>query len=130
MARKAKTTLTELELEFMKRIWENPPWTAQQIRKQLERSGCSLTESTVRTMLRILEQKRYLTHDVEGRTFLYRPRVEQAQATGSILSDVLNRAFGGSPLLLVRSLLNQEEVSDADLRQIKQLIAEAEEAND
>ena len=78
MARKAKTTLTELELEFMKRIWENPPWTAQQIRKQLERSGCSLTESTVRTMLRILEQKRYLTHDVEGRTFLYRPRVEQA----------------------------------------------------
>ena len=129
MARKAKTTLTELELEFMKQIWENAPYTAQQIRRQLEAEGRSLTESTVRTMLRILEQKGYLTHDVEGRTFRYRPRVERDGATASLLRDVLNRAFGGSPFLLVKSLLNQEEVSETELEQIKELIAEKEQAH-
>lgn len=129
MARKATPTLTELELEFMKQIWENAPCTAQHIRKQLETEGRSLTESTVRTMLRILEQKGYLTHDVDGRTFRYRPRVAQAQAIASILRDVLERAFGGSPFLLVKSLLNQEEVSDAELERIKQLIEGKEQNN-
>ena len=126
MARKARNTLTELELEFMKKIWENAPCTAQQVRKQLEADGRSLTESTVRTMLRILEQKEYLTHKVDGRTFYYRPKVEQSQATGSILSDVLQRAFGGSPSLLVKNLLNEADVSEAELDKIKRLIAEKE----
>jgi predicted transcriptional regulator len=95
----------------------------------LEAEGRSLTESTVRTMLRILEQKGYLTHDVDGRTFHYRPRVERNGATGSILRDVLNRVFSGSPSLLVKSLLSEEKVSETELEQIKQLIAEKEEAN-
>lgn len=126
MAREAEGTLTELELEFMKRIWDGAPCTAQQVRKRLEADGRVLTESTVRTMLRILEGKGYLTHDVEGRTFHYRPRVERDSAAGSILGDVLHRAFGGSPLLLVKNLLEQQGVSGAELDRIKQLIAEKE----
>ena len=62
--------LGELELEVMQLVWNNGELTADQVREQLSRKS---KESTVRTVLRRLEGKGYVTHTVEGRTFIFRP---------------------------------------------------------
>ncbi len=124
MARRKSTTLTEAELEIMQIVWEQGTATAESVRKRLANTPA---ESTVRTMLRILEEKGYLTHTVDGRTFVYQPKVEKEQASQAILSDVLNRVFGGSSALLVKSLLSSEQVSAREMNEIRRLIEEGEE---
>src|SRR5215475_8418724 len=69
--------LGELELSMMQLIWQqaatNGAISAEQVREEL---GRPLKDSTIRTVLRRLEEKGYLTHTVEGRTFIYRPSDE------------------------------------------------------
>src|SRR5712672_3126722 len=61
--------LGDLEREVMQLIWANGRLTAETVREKLARR---LKESTVRTVLRRLEEKGYVVHAVEGRTFVYR----------------------------------------------------------
>ena len=60
--------LGDLEREVMHLVWARAPITADEVRARL---GRSLKESTVRTVLRRLEDKGFVTHTTEGRTFLY-----------------------------------------------------------
>ena len=60
--------LGDLEREVMQLVWANGPVTAEAVREQLSRP---LKESTVRTVLRRLEDKGYTTHTVDGRTYVY-----------------------------------------------------------
>src|SRR5499427_1028611 len=72
MARKVDESLPDLgdlEREVMQLVWANGTVTAEAVREQLSRP---LKESTVRTVLRRLEEKGYVTHTVDGRTFVYR----------------------------------------------------------
>ena len=62
--------LGELELEVMQLVWEAGEITADQVRERLSRKS---KESTVRTVLRRLEGKGYVTHTVEGRTYIFSP---------------------------------------------------------
>ncbi len=61
--------LGELEREVMQLVWNGAAVTAETVR---ERLGRKLKESTVRTVLRRLEEKGYVTHSVAGRTFVFR----------------------------------------------------------
>ena len=60
--------LGDLEREVMQLVWANGPVTAEAVRERLSRP---LKESTVRTVLRRLEDKGYTTHTVDGRTYVY-----------------------------------------------------------
>jgi predicted transcriptional regulator len=62
--------LGDLEREVMQLVWANGSVTAELVRERLDRR---LKESTVRTVLRRLEEKGYVTHDVDGRTYVYHP---------------------------------------------------------
>jgi predicted transcriptional regulator len=59
----------------MQVIWSRPTTTAEDVRNALDGSH-DVKDSTARTILRRLEAKGYIEHDVEGRTFVYRPKVE------------------------------------------------------
>jgi len=61
--------LGELERDVMRLVWANGPVTAETVREQLDRR---LKESTVRTVLRRLEEKGFVTHSTEGRTYVFR----------------------------------------------------------
>ena len=62
--------LGELEREVMQLVWAHASISAESVPERLRRR---LKESTVRTVLRRLEEKGFVTHDVEGRTFIFRP---------------------------------------------------------
>ena len=76
--------LGELELEVMQLVWDNGEVTADQVREALARRP---KESTVRTVLRRLEDKGYVIHRVEGRTFIFRA----AEARGEVAARAVKR---------------------------------------
>ena len=123
MARRASRTLTEVELEFMQAVWERGEVTSDDLRRGLAERGRALADGSVRKVLGILVRKGYLERRRDGRGFLYRAVVEKAKARRSIMTDLLDRVFGGSSALLVASLLDEREVRPRDVAAIKRLIA-------
>jgi predicted transcriptional regulator len=73
-------------------------------------------------MMRILEQKGYVTHEKESRAYVYRPLLDRRQAQKNVIGYLLKRFFDGSPELLVVNLLEHEQVGAAELKRLKRLI--------
>lgn len=85
------------------------------------------TRTSVRTILRILEEKGHLRHITDGREFVYKPTQPRAQVGQSALKSVLRAFFGDSlPQALAAYLADpQTKLSHEDARQLKSLIDEA-----
>lgn len=81
--------------------------------------------STVQTMLRILEAKRYVAHDKVARAFVYRPLVDERQARRRALRHLMHRLFDNSPSLLVLNVLEDAAIDPAELKRLKKLIEQA-----
>ena len=109
--------LTEREAEIMDRLWELGKASAEQIRMTLPDEP---HDSTVRTMLRILEEKGFVSHERSGRSFVYRPVIQREKVQQKTLSNVIRRFFSGSPQDLVLRLLEEEQLSAADLQDLIQ----------
>lgn len=109
----------------MKVLWDKGAATVGDVAASLT-DDPPLAYSTVLTTLRILEGKGYLRHSKKGRAFVYEPLIAQEEASRSALGYLVNRFFGGSRELLVVNLLKEENISRAELRRIKKMIAESE----
>lgn len=120
MARRKSPTLTEVELELMDVLWTKGNATVGEIVEALPEER--LAYSSVLTMMRILEQKGYVTHEKESRAFIYRPLLDRRQAQKNVLGYLLKRFFNNSPELLVVNLLEHEEVGSAEIKRLKRLI--------
>ena len=126
VARRRSTTLTEVELEFMQVIWSADEITSEAVQDALRRQGRDLTGGTVRKMIGILFEKGYLSRRRQGQGFLYRAKVDEKQATRTMVTDLLTRAFGGRASLMVAAMLDSRAVRDGDVAEIKRLIARHE----
>ena len=126
MPRRKSRTLTEVELEFMQVVWELGEVTTEDVLQHLGSQGRSLSDGSVRKILSILVAKGYLSRRQDGRAFRYWAEVPKGRAHGNMLLDLVNRAFGGSPTLMIAALLDSPKVRRGDLKKIKQLIAERE----
>ena len=113
--------LGKKELEIMKVVWRLGRATVHDVKEVLG-SGRKPAYSTILTMMRKLEIKGYLTHEVAARTYIYSPAISKGSVTQSLLQDLLDRLFDGSPSLLVNSLLALGEVSDSELDEIRKLL--------
>ena len=119
----AEIRLGKLELQIMNVVWEQGTATVHDVKDALSR-GKTPAYTTVLTMMRNLEAKGYLEHEVDGRTFVYQPTLTRATARQSMLSELLERVFDGSPSLLVNSLMKQKRISAKELRRIRDLLRE------
>jgi predicted transcriptional regulator len=121
--------LGRLELQIMRIVWAKGAATVHDVKEALSR-GRKPAYSTILTMMRKLEAKGYLEHDVADRTYVYRATISREAARHSLLGDLLERVFEGSPSLLVSSLVEQNHVTEDELREIRKLIAERKKANE
>jgi predicted transcriptional regulator len=112
MARPQSETLTVRESQVMEAVWRLGDATAEQVREALPQS---LHDSSVRTLLRILESKGYLRHKIRGKAYLYSAKVGRAKAQGKALRDILARFFGGSAEDLVLRLIDEEHLTNEQL---------------
>src|ERR1700687_4166048 len=94
-------TLTEQELEIMKIVWEREHTTVRDVYEALlEKRKVAYT--TVMTMMKILERKKFLKRTMADRAWVYRPAQPKGKVIAAMVRDFVNRVFNGSaePLLL------------------------------
>jgi BlaI family transcriptional regulator, penicillinase repressor len=119
--RPRKATLTDQELEIMKIVWDLGEATTVRgvYEKLLERRKIAYT--TVMTMMKILESKRYLKKTLEDRAYLYRPAQPRNKVIGGMVREFVRRVFNGSAEPLLLHLVEDEALSAEDLSEIARL---------
>jgi BlaI family penicillinase repressor len=115
--------LGELEREVLSIVWRLSTVTAEQVREELARP---LKDSTVRTVLRRLEEKGYLAHSVENRTFLYRPAESRQRVAARAAKHIVDWFCEGSMEALLVGLVDQKVLDRGELERLAQRIAEAQ----
>lgn len=109
--------LSELERRVMRLLWEDAPASAEDVRERLADER-ELKGSTVRTILRRLEEKGFATHDVSGRTYLYRPRVPRRAAAVEAARRVIDRFCGGSVEELLVGLVDGDVLTREQIERL------------
>jgi len=125
MTRRERPRLGPLENAVMRTLWERGRATADEVRVTLAETQ-PLKDSTVRTVLRRLEEKGYLTHVTEGRTYVYAPRVESRGVAAAAVRGIIERFCDGSVEDLLVGMVDDEIVSPQKLRQLAERIGRAE----
>ena len=110
---------TSRELEVMSVLWDGPATVAE----VQARIPDELAYTTVLSVLRVLEEKGFVGHDPEGRAYRYRALIEREKAGSSALRRMKRLLFGGSPHLLFTQLIEDEDLTDEELRRMKDLLA-------
>jgi predicted transcriptional regulator len=108
--------LTGREAQVMEAVWRLGEATAEQVREALPEP---LHDSSVRTLLRILEAKGYLRHAARGKAYLYSAKVGREKAQGKALGDLLARFFGGSAEDLVLRLIEEDHLTPEQLDELR-----------
>lgn len=116
---------TDGELAILRVLWSRPsPMTVRDVHKVLAREK-DTAYTTVLTMLRIMADKGLVRRDESQRSHTYRAVHAEPAVQGSLLKDLVRRAFSGSALNLMQRALDDEMASPDDLDQISRLIAQA-----
>ena len=118
--------LSELEHVLMERLWAQGPASAEQIREALAASH-PMKDSTVRTILRRLEEKGYITHRAEGRTYVYAGVEPPRDVAASAVRNIIDRFCGGSVEQLLLGMVNNDVVDERELQRLAQRIAKRKE---
>jgi predicted transcriptional regulator len=107
--------LGDLEREVMQLVWAHGPLTAEAVRKRLSRR---LKESTVRTVLRRLEDKGYADHTVEGRTYIYHAAEARSRVAAKAVKRIVDWFCNGS---IEEVLVGMVDTAMLDQRQLRLL---------
>lgn len=117
--------LTEVELELMNILWSLGEGSVNQVIEQLPPDR-DLAYTSVSTILRILEQKKILKTRKEGRGHIYTPILLRDEFEARTVRHVVEKVFAGTPVSLVRQLLNSGELTASELAEIQKMISQAE----
>lgn len=123
--------LGAVQLQIMKVLWRLGRATARQVTDEMNRDPRTASaHSSVQTMLRELEAKGVVAHDVEERTFIFFPLYEEAEIRKMATEDLLIRLFGGSVYAMVEHLLQDERLSPKERARLRTLIGEERRQED
>lgn len=115
--------LGDLEREILSIVWRMSTATAEQAREELARP---LKDSTVRTVLRRLEEKGYLKHSIENRTFVYRPAESRQRVAARAAKRIVDWFCEGSVEALLVGMVDQKVLDRGELERLARRIAEAQ----
>jgi len=118
--RSRSSILTGQELEIMKIVWERESATVRDVYEALlERRKVAYT--TVMTMMKILERKKYLKKTQTERAYLYRPAQPKGRVVGAMVREFVDRVFNGSAAPLLVHLVKEHDLSPEELEEIARL---------
>lgn len=104
-------------------IWTHGSTTAEACREALAASR-PMKDSTIRTVLRRLEEKGYLSHEVEGRTFVYKPSDKRQNVAVRAVKNIIDRFCGGSAEALVLGMVDNAVLDRKQLERLARKVAE------
>ena len=112
--------LTELQMEIMRVLWACDGATVVEVHSALR--AHRLAQPTIATLLRRMEAKGAITHNKEGRQFVYSARTTEEEARRSLVTEVAQRLFSDQVPALISYLLEQRKIGADELAQVKALI--------
>jgi BlaI family penicillinase repressor len=119
--RRKSPILTGQELEIMKVVWVYGTATVRDVYETLL-SHRKIAYTTVMTMMKIMEDKKYLKRRLEGRAYVYEATRPKKQMIHEMVSEFINRVFNGSAEPLVAHLVEERRLSEKELKQIAKMI--------
>lgn len=127
MAKKKAQTLpplSESQREIMEIIWDLGEATVSDVRDVLLRRR-SVARNTVRTLIERMEEKGWLTHRHEERTYFYSAALPRDVLVGQKVVQVIDQVCGGSPETLMAALLDYRGMSTAELERVRKMLSDA-----
>jgi predicted transcriptional regulator len=121
--RRSPTPLEQFLLDY---VWAHPDCTADSVREGLAAER-PLKDSTIRTILRKLEEKGYVTHGVEGRTFVYRAVETKRNMAAQAAQQLIERFCNGSVEELLVGLVDNQVLQPKQLQRLADKIASRKE---
>jgi predicted transcriptional regulator len=118
--------LGDLEREILQLVWDHGPSTADWVQKALPRP---LKESTVRPVLKRLEAKGHLTHEVDQRTFVYEAAHTRGRAAAHAVKRIVDRFCSGSVEEVLVGLVDARILGSDELQRLAEKIARAQSAS-
>jgi len=109
-------------------IWSHGATTAEACREELAETR-PMKDSTIRTVLRRLEEKGYLTHEIEGRTFIYKPCDQRQNVAVRAVKNIIDRFCGGSAEALVLGMVDNAVLDRKQLERLAHKIADGKPAD-
>ncbi len=119
---KPTVELTESEWSVIKAVWETEPCTAPAIQEKLFKPT-GWHYSTVRTLMDRMVIKGVLKAKKEGKLTIYQSVVTRAQAQSGEVFYALKHAFNGALTPMVQCLLDTNDITHAELVELKKIIA-------
>ena len=117
-----KRKLGDLQLAIMRVLWERGEAAAIEVHKALfEERGLAVT--TIKTMLRKLEEYGCVDHRTNGRQFIYRPAIDEMDVREGMVTDLVQRVFSGDSTALVNHLIQSGEVNVEDLDDLRAIVS-------
>ncbi|MXW35181.1 MAG: BlaI/MecI/CopY family transcriptional regulator [Gammaproteobacteria bacterium] len=119
---KRKRQLGDLQLAIMRVLWERGEAPAIEVHQALFEER-RLAVTTIKTMLRKLEEYGCVEHRTKGRQFIYRPAIAEADVRRSMVADLVTRLFSGDSTALVNHLVRSGEIDPDDLDDLKAMVS-------
>jgi predicted transcriptional regulator len=115
--------LGDLQYAIMRVLWDEGEASVARVCEGLP-SGQRRALTTIATMLSKMEKKGVVAHRAEGRQFIYRPRVSEAEVHRTMVGDLTQLLFQGDVAALVSHLLTEQEIDRSELERLQRLIAQ------
>ncbi len=118
--------LGELERSVLQLMWQHGTMTADRVREELDQQDRPLKDSTIRTVLRRLEEKGYVAHTLENRTFVYAPTQAAPIVAGRAVKRILDWFCEGSVEQLLVGMVDSSVLDRGELQRLADRIAAAQ----
>lgn len=119
--KKKNEFLTEVELEFMTQLWALGEGSVRDVLARLA-AGRNLAYTSAATIMRILDEKGFVTSEKRGKTFFYKPALAKDAYQSKTLRNLSDKLFDGTPASLVARLVDDDGMSEETLEEIRALL--------
>ena len=127
MRKRSLTPLGETEMEVLHHVWDLGEATVAEVRERIQHDR-PVAYTTVMTVLKNLTEKGFLKYRKEGRSYVYSSARPPEEVRHSLVGELVRKVFKGSPLSLVQTLVEREDLSDNDLAELRTLIDQMDDA--
>ena len=121
--------LTDLQQGILDRLWSNGPATAEQIREALAPTH-RLKDSSVRTLLRRLEARGYVSHRLDGKTFVYRATMTSKRMAAHSVRHIIDRFWSGSVEQFLTGMVDEKILTPTEIARLARKISRTRKDKD
>ena len=118
---RVRTPLTDLEHDVMRVVWTSAPCSVEAVHQVVSRTR-DVKETTVRTLLRRLEQKGYLRHEIDGRAYIYHAVEASRSLAARAVRQIIDRLCHGSVEELVSGMVDAKVLTKSEMKRLEAFV--------